>query len=187
MANCLVNADYYGRQGVVIIKKRDNISFSNPGGFRIEIAAAKSGGISHPRNGTMLKMFNLINIGERAGSGIPNIYAVWNKQGWKEPVITETFEPDRINLSLTMINERRKNGDKISATKNGDKKSAITEKTKMKIIGYLTDNASATCSEIAEILGLQASRSREYLSEMIKEGVLESEGANRNRRYRLKK
>lgn len=187
LANCLVNADYYGRQGVVIIKKRDNISFSNPGGFRIEIAAAKSGGISDPRNGTMLKMFNLINIGERAGSGIPNIYAVWNKQGWKEPVITETFEPDRITLSLTMINERRKNGDKKSAIKNGDKKSAITEKTKMKIIGYLTDNASATCSEIAEILGLQASRSREYLSEMIKEGVLESEGANRNRRYRLKK
>ena len=86
-----------------------------------------------------------------------------------------------------MINERRKIGDKKSAIKNGDKKSAITEKTKMKIIGYLTDNASATCSEIAEILGLQVSRSREYLSEMIKEGVLESEGANRNRRYRLKK
>lgn len=42
------------------------------------------------------------------------------------------------------------------------------------IIGYLTGNASATCSEIAEILGLKASRTREYLSKMIKEGVLES-------------
>ena len=102
-------------------------------------------------------------------------------------MIAETFEPDRITLSLTMINEKGKNGDKKSAIKNGDKKTAITEKTRMTIIGYLTDNASATCSEIAEILGLQASRSREYLSKMIKEGVLESEGANRNRRYRLKK
>ena len=71
LANCLVNADYYGRQGIVIIKRHDGISFSNPGDFRIEIDAAKSGGISDPRNSTMLKMFNLIDIGERAGSGIP--------------------------------------------------------------------------------------------------------------------
>ena len=33
---------------------------SNPGSFRIEIDAAKSGGVSDPRNGTMLKMFNLL-------------------------------------------------------------------------------------------------------------------------------
>ena len=64
-------------------------------------------------------------------------------------MITEIFEPDRITLSLTMINERGKNGDK---------------KTR-----------------------LQASRSGGYLSEKIKDGVLESEVANRNRRYRLKK
>ena len=80
LANCLINADYYGRQGVVIIKKRDSISLSNPGDFRIEIEEAKSGGFSDPRNATMMKMFNLIEIGERAGSGIPSIYSVWNSQ-----------------------------------------------------------------------------------------------------------
>lgn len=26
-------------------------------------------------------MFNLINIGERAGSGVPNIFNVWNDEG----------------------------------------------------------------------------------------------------------
>lgn len=71
-----------------------------PGGFRIEIDAAKSGGISDPRNGTMLKMFNLIDIGERAGSGIPNIFRVWREEGWAEPKISENFEPARITLSL---------------------------------------------------------------------------------------
>ena len=71
LVNCLVNADYYGRQGLVIIKKQNAIIMSNPGSSRIEIDAVKSGGISDPRNGTMVKMFNLIDIGERAGSGIP--------------------------------------------------------------------------------------------------------------------
>lgn len=35
------------------------------------------GGISDPRNKTLMKMFNMIGIGERAGSGIPDIYQVW--------------------------------------------------------------------------------------------------------------
>ena len=76
LANCLVNADYYGHQGLVIIRKNDQITFSNPGAFRIEIETAKSGGVSDPRNSALLKMFNLIDIVERAGSGIPNIYFV---------------------------------------------------------------------------------------------------------------
>jgi len=50
-----------------------------------------------------LKMFNMIDIGERAGSGIPNIFRVWREQGWKEPVIAELSEPDRIILSLSLL------------------------------------------------------------------------------------
>ena len=73
---------------------------SNPGSFRIGIDAAISGGFSDPRNGTMLKMLNLIDIGERAGSGIPNIYRVWHDQHWEEPTFTQSFEPDRTILSL---------------------------------------------------------------------------------------
>ena len=55
-------------------------------------------------------MFNLINIGERAGSGIPNIYSVWEKSGWEAPIITESFSPDRIQFSLAI----KKIGDKKS-------------------------------------------------------------------------
>ena len=100
IANCVVNADYYGRQGLVIVRTPDAVTLSNPGSFRIEIDAAKSGGISDPRNAAMLKMFTLIDIGERAGSGIPNIFRVWREQGWRDPEIAEQFDPDRITLTL---------------------------------------------------------------------------------------
>ena len=43
------------------------------------------GGVSDPRNESLIKMFNLINVGERAGSGLPSIRTVWQKQGWQEP------------------------------------------------------------------------------------------------------
>lgn len=80
LANCLINADYFGAGGVVIIRKKDSITLSNPGNFRIPLEDAKSGGFSDPRNTALMKMFNLINVGERAGSGIPSIFRIWEKQ-----------------------------------------------------------------------------------------------------------
>ena len=182
LANCLVNADYYGRRGLVIVKKRGLITMSNPGDFRIELAAARSGGLSDPRNGVMMKMFNLIDVGERAGSGIPSILYAWKKQGWAEPTITQTFNPNRIVLSLPLS----PTSGKKSAIKIGDKKTAITAAKKQLIIVYLTDHASARTAEIAEFVNLKPSRVRDYLAELIAEDIVVAEGANRNRTYRLK-
>lgn len=123
LTNCIINADYYGRQGLVIIKKKDVITFSNPGNFRIDIEDAKSGGVSDPRNTTLIKMFNLIDIGERAGSVIPNIHRIWDRQGWEAPIITEYFEPARITMSLSVSSD-----DKRMSIKSDDKKATIKEK-----------------------------------------------------------
>ena len=184
LANCLVNADYYGRQGLVVIKKRDAITMSNPGNFRIEIDTAKSGGVSDPRNGTMLKMFNLIDIGERAGSGIPNIFRVWHEQGWTAPVISENFDPDRIMLSLTF----KKSDDKKATIKSDDKKVTIkSARQKNEIITYLTDHVSAKNIDIAELLGVKSTRVKQLLKELLDEGVVVAEGSNKNRVYKLKR
>lgn len=183
LANCLVNADYYGRQGLVITKKRDTITMSNPGDFRIEIDAAKSGGVSDPRNGTMLKMFNLIDIGERAGSGIPNIYRVWREQGWEEPIISESSGPSRIVLSLTF----KKSDDKKVTIKSDDKKVTVkSARQKNEIIAYLTDHVSAKNSDIAELLDVKSTRVKQLLKELLDEGTIVTEGGNRNRTYKLK-
>lgn len=184
LANCLVNADYYGRQGLVVIKKRDAITMSNPGNFRIEIDTAKSGGVSDPRNGTMLKMFNLIDIGERAGSGIPNIFRVWREQGWTAPVISENFDPDRIMLSLAF----KKSDDKKATIKSDDKKVTIKSvRQKNEIITYLTDHVSAKNTDIAELLGVKSTRVKQLLKELLDEGVVVAEGNNKNRVYKLKR
>lgn len=209
LANCLINADYYGRQGIVIVKKKDLITFSNPGGFRIDLDAAKSGGISDPRNSTLIKMFNLINVGERAGSGIPNIFNVWKNQGRLAPVINESFDPDRITLSLTLDetddekaavktgNKKPavKTGDKKAAIKTGDKKPAVksgdkshrtkTAAHKKAIISYLSVNASAKSTELAVLLDLKPTRVKEILAEMVNEKTIIAEGENKNRVYRL--
>ena len=84
-------------------------------------------------------MFGFVNVGERAGSGIPNIFRVWREQGWKEPVIAELSEPDRIILSLSLL--KKESSDKKVAIKNGDK-GTKTASQKIAILEYLTDHAS---------------------------------------------
>ena len=38
-------------------------------------------GVSDPRNKAIMKILNLIAIGEHAGSGVPDIYSVWADNG----------------------------------------------------------------------------------------------------------
>lgn len=187
LAACLINADYYGRQGLVIIKKKNEITFSNPGDFRIDLDAAKSGGVSDPRNSILIKMFNLIDIGERAGSGIPNIFDVWKKQGWPIPVIKESFDPDRCTLSLVFEETIDKNNRQKQSIKTIDKKQSTKNvKYKDDIVRYLSENDYAKCSTLSSYIGVSDSRTRVILRKMIEENILASEGENRNRVYKLK-
>ncbi len=183
LANCLINADYYGKQGLLIIKKKDAVTLSNPGGFRIDIEAAKSGGVSDPRNSTLIKMFNLVDVGKRVGSGIPNIFRVWKNQGWSAPVITESFEPDRITLSLPI----RKDCDKKSEIKSSENPTKTKSQIqKQAIVTYLTEKITAKASEIAELIGVKNQRAEQLLSEMIADGIIMTDGENESRIYKLK-
>lgn len=120
----------------------------------------RRGGESDSRNKTFMKMFNLVNIGERSRSGVPNIFITWEDQGWKEPVIEERFDPDRTILTLEFV-------DKTNKEKAAKKK--ITSKTKEKMIKikeYLSENKEAKTKDIAEYIGLKHSRTREILSQI---------------------
>ena len=92
---------------MVIRKDADTIILENPGYIRTGKDQMLRGGISDPRNKTLMKMFNMIGIGERAGSGVPDIFAVWESQGWKPPVVEEQYGPDRTILTLSFAENQR--------------------------------------------------------------------------------
>ncbi|HBA50728.1 MAG TPA: hypothetical protein DCZ91_23610, partial [Lachnospiraceae bacterium] len=105
LANCLVNTDFYLPRGVVIRKEPDSITMENPGSIRTGKKQMLKGGISDPRNKALMKMFNMIGIGERAGSGVPDIYSVWKNQGWIAPQVIEEYSPDRTVLKLAFVKD----------------------------------------------------------------------------------
>lgn len=100
VSNAVIHADYYGRQGVVIRKKDNLLTISNPGRLLIPKEEILAGGISDPRNPTIFKLFNMIGVGDRAGSGMCRIYEAWKSQSWPKPVFEANADPYRVTLKL---------------------------------------------------------------------------------------
>ncbi len=198
LINCLVNADYYLPQGVVIKRDVSSLIIENPGSIRTGKKQMLKGGISDPRNKNIMKMFNLLGMGERAGGGIPDIYQVWEDQNWKTPIVEEFYNPDRTKLSLEFVekqaiktsdkNKRQKQAIKTSYKDNQQKQTLkikdnlILDKYEL-IRQYLQENGTSTTNELAQLIGLSPSRTRAILKGM--QDIM-PEGANKNRKYRLK-
>ena len=107
--NCLSNADYFGRCGIVIRKNTDLIVFENPGSIRVGKEQMLQGGISDTRNKTIMKMFNLLGYGEKAGSGIPLIMQASKEFGLPKPQVDENSELDRTLFTLFVNSNDRSN------------------------------------------------------------------------------
>lgn len=169
LANCLINADYYGRKGLVILRKKNLIIMSNPGDFRVDPAAARAGGLSDPRNGLLMKMFSLIDASSQTGSGIPGILYAWKMQGWSEPTITQSVDPNRVQLSLPL----EKTADKKNFVKHADNRDLFeTSARKDMIISYLTEHISATGDELCGLLNIKTPLLGGLLQELIDEEIV---------------
>lgn len=123
---------------------------------------------SDPRNKALMKMFNLINIGERAGSGVPNIFNVWADEGWEDPLIEERFDPDRTVLSL-------------SFKKKVAKKTLQNYET---ILEFMQSNVWYKATELLAVVSVKESRLKVLLSELAEQGTIEIKGSTKGKVYR---
>jgi predicted HTH transcriptional regulator len=175
LANCLSNADFYGERGLVIRNNLNEIILENPGGFRIEFSEALSGGVSSPRNSVIMKMFGLLDIGERIGSGIPLIYQAWQDEGFDEPKYTESLSANRttLTLALTKTNEKNKTPNKTSKPQKENDRALI----EVLILEYIEENPQITQKEIIEASGKSKRSIQEGFASLQAKSVLVREGS----------
>ncbi|MBR1938127.1 MAG: hypothetical protein IJ836_04140 [Spirochaetales bacterium] len=130
MANCFANADFNFARGIVILKDPYSIVIENPGSIITGKAQMLKGGISEPRNRTIMKMFNLLHIGKGAGSGVPDIFSVWDEEGWIAPTVEEEYKPDRTRLTLAFKEKQAERGTKQAekGTKQAEKRNKTSGK-----------------------------------------------------------
>ena len=181
LANCLVNADYHGRGGIVVSRGNQEITLSNPGSFRVPLDTAKNGGVSDPRNAAMARMFHLVDVGEYTGGGIPNLYRVWKAEGWPEPVFTESCSPARVSLTLYMTShcsgENPIDGRRVPL-------GALSQR--QLLIEYLTDHPVSDLFALSKALGVSLSCTESLLQQLADEGIVVVETDQGNHLYKLK-
>ena len=61
------------------------------------------------------------------------------------------------------------------------------EENRRQIIDFIADNGISDSKTISKAIGLKSSRTRDYLKQLVDEGILEVEGEYKNRKYRIKK
>ncbi len=180
LCNTLSNADYYGTRGIVIKKYKDRIEFSNPGSMRMSIEEAFAGGNTDPRNETVLKIFSLIKIGERAGTGIQTILHAINIFGYSKPIIEESFNPDRTKLTIFLgkmvtitINDGEHHCIQVDSLSSDEEKTLEFIKTKKEIFRQ----------DLEKYLSCGKTKCNNILKSLLKKGLIKKKDSGKNVKY----
>lgn len=206
LTNALVHADYYGRAGVVAIRRRSTVEFSNPGCLRLPVEVVEGGGVSDPRNKTLMTMFNLIGRGDKAGSGFDVFRDAAAYAGVAGPELTECLEPDRTKLMLHVEADGSKladvgnvlfgSDDDVSDGGNGGLNGGLNggngginggdeardefAKPEERLLQIVRENPSLTVSQMAEALGTSKRQTERLIASLKSQDKLVRVGAKRN-------
>jgi Fic family protein len=61
------------------------------------------------------------------------------------------------------------------------------EKNRRQIVDFIADNGISDAKTVSKAIGLKPSRTRDYLKQLVDEGILEVEGEYKSRKYKIKK
>lgn len=136
-------------------------------------------------------MFNMIGIGERAGSGVPDIYAVWESQGWVVPKVEEQHNPDRTLLTLSF--EARNEANEVRNEARNEvinaRLASFTEAKRKKallIISEIMSDEYITIQRIADNTGITKSTVDRYIADLKDIGVIIREGSTKSGYWKIK-
>ena len=104
--------------------------------------------------------------------------------------LSEASTEDKIAYSqMHLVFELIKSMNEEEADKN-EQKTEIgnrNEENRRQIIDFVADNEISDSKSISKAIGLKPSRTRDYLKQLVDDGVLEIEGEYKNRKYKIKK
>ena len=138
----------------------DRIVLSNPGTITLGKKQMLRGGKSRPRNNVILNMLNYIGVGERAGSGVPNIYAIWEQEGYVELEISE------------------KQPEKSPEKQPEETRSAKIEMRVAAVLDLIRNDPTLSRAAIARKLEITDSQARTAIDKLKERGKIHREGSD---------
>lgn len=167
LCNAITNADFSYPRGIVVSHYPTSISFENPGRSRIDLEKAIIGGVSDPRNPTILRFFGFINVGERAGTGIPLIEKATKTMHLPPVEIRESTAPNRHSLTMYL-------SETVDALQQKIMELDIEKSNAEKLAIYLNKigDAPITRKAIMDELGVKETRASYILARLLDRGII---------------
>jgi ATP-dependent DNA helicase RecG len=185
LVNALIHADYSGRSAIRVVKRAELFEFRNPGLMRVPLQDAIEGGHSDCRNRCMQKMFQMVGLGDQAGSGVPKVYRGWRQQDWRRPELDESTVPsEHTVLRLRMLSLFPADAVHRLEQSMGDSFRGLSELGRLALVTVAVEGSATH----ARIKGMTDRHSRDVtleLGALVRRGFLRTEGATRNMTYYL--
>jgi ATP-dependent DNA helicase RecG len=182
LVNTLIHADYTGRVPILILKRPDMFLFRNPGTMRLPLEDALRGGTSDCRNRNLQKMFQLVGLGEQAGSGIPKIYRNWKQQDWRSPQLLDTVEPEQTLLEMLMVNLLPEETLTELDERFGSSFRELSNEQRL-ALATVAIEGEVTHTRLKSMTTTHPHDLTKALCALVKDGFLESDGASRGTFY----
>lgn len=130
----------------------------------------------------------LIDIGERAGRGVSNIFNTWEDEGYELPEIIEEFNPDRTKLILSFEKKaEEKIGEKNRRKKIGELSISPKIMSKLEfLLGNMELGRWYKVSDLVDVLELKEFRTRQLIGFLVDAGKIIEEGSTKGKRYQKK-
>ena len=168
--NSIIHADFKIEEAIKITRYPNYFEFENPGSLRISREDFFKGEHSKPRNNIIQEIFRMLNLCERAGTGITKILKTVREKSYKFPNIEE------------------KNGRflfKFWDTSEIENATDLKEKEK-EILGYIIKNKQINNKIAREELELTKHEATDSFNDLIKKEYIQKNGIGRGTFYTIK-
>lgn len=146
----------------------------------------------------------MLDIGERAGSGIPGIIATWEKEFKMKPEYVQSFSPSRVKTFLNLNDLQESNYPENRTTTQKNNQNAVvyvenkvenektTQKdypenqtTTQKIISAIEKNPSITRESLSKICGISSDGIKWQLKQLQAKNIIRRVGADKGGHWEI--
>ena len=168
LSNMLIHADYQDPETMIKVTVDDlYYTFLNPGSMRISKSQFFTGGVSYPRNNTLMTFFRRIGASERSGTGGPDILKFASLNKYRLPELTTSIQSTEIKLWIAAP---------------VDTFPEFSENTK-RVFNHLNQVVNAKTSDIQKATGLSRYAIHVALNELLAKNVITVSGKGPATKY----
>ena len=132
-----------------------------------------------------MKMFGLIGVGERAGSGVPSVIAVWSDVTGMVPTYKQSFAPERMEFTIKMSSLSNTSADNLSIASTIGIVEKSSQKSSQKILELIAVNTTISTQEMADSIGISRRAIAKIIAKLQTEGILRRIGPDKGGHWEI--